>query len=677
MIRNRVKEKSSLKKYSIIILIGLFSQSSFAQEDNCPEPNKKAVKLFNAAKGGSYKEKKTLILEALKKDPNYMEAYDELGEMSKKKSDAAYNIGDVRGMQQHENQMIRYWKKIFEICPDYRNFYHTKKLGDYYFGQRKFEASKKYFQTIMASPNAYKKDERYAYARVQDVDTYINLVKDSVPFAPVKVQGPSTGHDEYLPMLSPDNRYLYFTRKMPDETKQAFDGGYKEQFIKSRRVGPKFSGGIPMPSPFNLGQFQGGVSISVNNKLLFITIVDVIPYRGKERAGFGQMFDNADIFYSEMKDGKWSKLQSIGSNINTTTTWEAQPSISSDNKTLYFTRVTNVFGGDMDIYKSERQPDGSWGDPINLGAPINTPGDEKSPFMHSDSYTLYFSSNYHIGMGGYDIFYSKMDEKSKEFRKPINIGNPINTPKDEHGFIVSRDGDKAYYGSNEKGKDLNIFSFELYEEARPKSVAFVNGAIKNNLGEVPEGAQVLLKNTATDEEVEAVIDQETGDYVAVITVEKDQDVLLTAKKKGFAFSSQLISSDAIVVGKPVKTEKVEIKPIEVGEAYRINDINFATNSYEITPRIMLVLNEFIDFLETNDNLKVAINGYTDNVGDPKKNLELSTSRAKAVYDYLLIEDINPTRLSFKGYGETNPATANKTEAGRKKNRRTEFVILSK
>ena len=125
------------------------------------------------------------------------------------------------------------------------------------------------------------------------------------------------------------------------------------------------------------------------------------------------------------------------------------------------------------------------------------------------------------------------------------------------------------------------------------------------------------------------------------------------------------------------TKKVKIKPIEVGEAYRINDINFASNSYELSSRIMLVLNEFIDFLTTNDNLKVAINGYTDNVGDPKNNLELSQNRAKAVYDYLLIEDVEASRLTFKGYGEKNPATSNKTEAGRKKNRRTEFVILSK
>ncbi len=280
-------------------------------------------------------------------------------------------------------------------------------------------------------------------------------------------------------------------------------------------------------------------------------------------------------------------------------------------------------------------------------------------------------------MGGYDIFYAQMDEETKNFKDPINIGNPINTPKDEHGFIVSKDGDKAYYGSDEDGKDLNIYHFELYEEARPKAVAFVNGEIKNNLGEVPEGAQVLLKNTATNQEVEAVIDEETGDYVAVIAIDKDQDVMLTAKKKGFAFSSQLISSDEIVVGKPVKTEKVAIKPIEVGESYQINDINFATNSFEITPRIKTVLDEFIEFLKLNDNLKIAINGYTDNVGDPEQNLTLSQNRAEAVYNYLVLENITPTRLTFKGYGETNAIASNDTEAGRRKNRRTEFVIVGK
>jgi len=663
-----------LKKYSTLILALTLSLGIYAQEENCPEPSKKAVKLFNKAQTGSTAERKALLYEATKIDPNYLEAIEGLASLAERKEkNAIQPLALVRA----SNTKRKYWERIISICPEYRNFYHTLKLGDYYFDKRAFEKAKPYLEKIITASSAYKKDVSRAKDRLKDIETYISLVRDSVPFTPIKLEGPSTGNDEYLPMLSPDNRYLYFTRKMPDESKGAVDKGFQEKFIKSRKMGRKYSGGIPMGSPFNLGQYQGGVSVSVNNKLLFITIVDVIPYRGKDRAGFGRMFDNADIFYSELKNGKWTKLQSIGSNINTPYTWEAQPSISADNKTLYFTRVVNPFGGDMDIYKSERQPDGSWGDPINLGAPINTPGDEKSPFMHSDSYTLYFSSNYHIGMGGYDIFYAQMDETTQKFKQPKNIGNPINTTKDEHGFIVSKDGDKAYYGSNEAGKDLNIYHFDLYEEARPKAVVFVSGEMKNNLGEVPQGAQITLKNTTTNQEVDAVIDQETGDYVAVISIEKDQDVMLTAKKKGYAFSSQLISSDEIVVGKPTKTEKVEITPIEIGKSYQINDINFATNSFEITPQIANVLNEFIEFLTFNENLNIAINGYTDNVGDPQENLALSQNRAQAVFNYLLLEDIASSRLSFKGYGETNSIASNSTAEGRRKNRRTEFVAVSK
>lgn len=666
-----------MNKLFIITAI-LYSGIIIGQESNCPEPKKKALKYFNAAKSGSMAERKKLLYEAIKTDPEFLEAYDEMASIAEKEADRAFNSGNIRGFQHNENVKLKYWKKINEICPDYRNFYFAIQLGDFYFGQRKFAEAKPYYQQVLSSPNAFKKDERYAYERVQDIEGYEELISKKVPFNPEKVEGPSTQYNEYLPMLSPDNRYLFFTRKMPDEEKKAFDSGYKELFIKSRKtMGENFSGGIPMGDPFNMGQYQGGVSVSVNNKMLFITIVDVIPYRGKNRAGFGQMFDNADIYFSEFKDGQWSKLESIGSHINTETTWESQPSISADNKTLYFSRVMDPFGGDIDIWKTERQPDGTWGKAENLGAPINTPGDEKSPFMHSDSYTLYFSSNYHIGMGGYDIFYAKMDPQTGEFKKPKNIGNPINTKDDEHGFIVSRDGDRAYFGSSSDDKNLDIYSFELYEEARPKAVVFVNGEIKNNLGEVPDGAEVTIKNTKTNQEVDAVIDKETGDYVAVVAVDKDEDLMLTAKKKGFAFSSQLISSDAVVIGKPIKTEKLEIKPIEVGEAYKINNINFATNSFELNNKITLVLTEFIEFLNENPTVKVAIHGHTDNVGDPKENMLLSENRAKAVYNYLIIEDIDASRLSFKGFGETKPIAKNNSEEGKAKNRRTEFVIVSK
>lgn len=649
----------------------------FTQEDVCPEPKKKAMQLVDDAKNTDANTYYKTLIEAIKIDPNYLEVYDELASINERKVATSNNQRDA---QQHINRALEYFNKIIEICPEYRGFYVPMHLGDYYYSLKEYGKAKPYYQTILNSPKAYKKDERKAYDRIQNIDAYFKLLQDTVPFNPELVVGPATQRDEYLPMLSPDNKYLYFTRKMPDETKGSLDNGDKELFIVSRQIAKdKFSGGIPMPSPFNLGQFQGGVSISVNNKIIFITIVEVIPYRGKNPYGRGKMFDNADIYFSELIDGEWTKLQSIGSNINTEITWEAQPSISADNKTLFFTRVTDPFAPNMDIYKSERQPNGLWGDPINLGETINTPlGDEKSPFIHSDSYTLYFSSTGHLGLGGYDIFYSKIDPQTNQFSKPINIGYPINTENDEHGFIVNRDGDKAYFGSSDtETKDLNIYSFDLYEKARPQKVVFVNGEILNNKGEVPEGAQVMLKNTKTNREVEGVIDQNTGEYVAVMTVDKDEDIMLTAKKKGYAFSSQLISSNEIVVGKPVKTEKLEIKPIEVGEAYRINNINFATNSFEITPEITLVLNEFLTFLKENPTVKIAIHGHTDNVGDTKENLVLSQNRAKEVYNYLILEDIEPKRLSYKGFGSSKPIDNNKTEEGRAKNRRTEFVVVGK
>ncbi len=136
----------------------MFCLNIFAQEDNCPEPKKKAVKIVDLAKTASFDKKKALLFEAIKIDPNFLEAYDELAEMSEKKSDAAFNAGNISEFKQQERLKFSYWKKIVEICPDYRNFYFPMQLGDYYFGKRQFIAAKPYYQEILSSPKAYKKD---------------------------------------------------------------------------------------------------------------------------------------------------------------------------------------------------------------------------------------------------------------------------------------------------------------------------------------------------------------------------------------------------------------------------------------------------------------------------------------------------------------------------------------
>ena len=325
----------------------------------------------------------------------------------------------------------------------------------------------------------------------------------------------------------------------------------------------------------------------------------------------------------------------------------------------------------LDIFVSYRQSDGSWGKAQSVGNVINSTGQEKTPFIHSDSQTLYFSSDGHTGIGGMDIFFSKMDDNGR-WSKPKNIGIPINTQSDEVGFFVSLDGTKGYYTSAMSG-NFDLYEFELYPEARPQRVALIKGEIKTEEGE-PVIAKVELKNTETKKVVEIAVDQNTGKYATVASLKNDY--VLTVKKEGYAYETKFIDSkDTITPAK--QTVDFAISPIEEGKSYKLNDIYFATNSYELTRESMLVTDAFVEFLTENPSVVVEIQGHTDNVGNDNDNMTLSDNRAKSVYDYIISTGISADRLKYKGYGETKPIASNDTEEGRSKNRRTVFVILKK
>lgn len=671
----------------IALLVSSMCFTLSAQD--CKEPGKKTKKLYESAqqKGLSMDERYGILLQVVKSDPDFIDPYDDLFDIASRRAE---NAIDPIKFKQEENKALKYAREIIDRCPSYRSYLYHFRLGEYYFRLKKYAEARPLLQTFVRSGTKNKQDVEIAEKYLTDIETYFSILNNPVDFNPQKVKGASSPSDEYLPMLSPDNRYMFFTRSIKGEdTKSALGKVDAEMFTQSRRLRTdSFSTGVFMGAPFNQGQYQGGVSVAVTNKMLFITLVEMVPDKrpiSRYPDGSAPMYANGDIYYSEMIDGEWSKLKSVGEAINGLHSWEGQPSVSSDNKTLYFVRYypqpadaknKEHYGG-MDIYKSERLPNGKWGEPVNLGPTINTPYDEKSPFIHSDSYTLYFSSNGHIGMGGQDIFYTKIDENTNQFTKPVNIGYPINTEKDEHGFIVSTDGKRGYFSSNIDGSSLDIYSFEMPELARPQNVLFVEGEISNDKGEVPEGVSIELKNTETGKVTEGVIDNETGKYVAVVAVKKDEEVLLTAKKEGYAFSSQLVSSGNEVVGKPQHRPKMEIQPVEVGKAYRINDINFATNSYELNKQSRIVIDEFVSFLKMNPTMKIAVQGHTDDVGKKEDNLVLSDNRARVVYEYIIDQGIQPERLSYKGFGMEKPLVPNNSDANRAKNRRTEFLIVEK
>jgi len=319
-----------------------------------------------------------------------------------------------------------------------------------------------------------------------------------------------------------------------------------------------------------------------------------------------------------------------------------------------------------------------WSAPVNLGATINTPKNEKSPFIHPDSESLYFASDGHPGMGGYDLFKSKGAQE--QWGKPQNLGYPINTERDEIGLMVTLDGKQAYFASNKinRANGWDIYFFDLYEAVRPEEVVLVKGTLTKDQFVSDESSTVVLKNSATGKETALAVSEQDGSFTAVVKKEEASSMVVKVEAKKAAFSAAPLRLKLAASGPPGEVARIELdlehKELEQGGSYPIPHILFETGSDRLDMESEVLIGEFAEFLARADHLKVQIQGHTDNVGDPGANLDLSKRRAKRVADLLYELGISSTRLSHRGYGETKPVASNATEEGRAQNRRTVFVV---
>ena len=561
----------------------------------------------------------------------------------------------------------QYLKKVIDACPDDipEAYFHLGKLA--YTTNQKCDAIN-YFKKFLTYQGDF--DTLFAEAKMlmKWSEEICKLINNPVPFNPKLVKGISSQLDDYLVSLSPDNEIAYYTRKTKDYQISGYksEPAFQEKFYFSYRISDNvFDNGKEMPYPFNRNENEGGATITGNNKELIYTVCKMVTSP--------RQYYNCDLYSSKNIKGYWTDIVPL-ERVNRPDTWESMPSVTADGKELYF--VSNRSGGvgGYDIYKSIKDENGEWSEPINIGKPINTSGDEKSPFIHTDTRTLYFSSNGRPGIGGYDIYYVKINDNNEK-TEVKNIGYPINTENDEVGFIVSIDGKYGYFSSNniknESLGGMDFYYFSLYNEAKPEEVILVKGNLKSEDTTKPIKATVQIKSLESKRVTFIPVDED-GDYVASLL--KNEDYLLTIKGEDIVYQSTYVAAKDSITAPVIKLE-MEVQPIEVGMHYRLHNIYFAFNSADILSSSQKVLDEFIVFLNDHPTMTISIEGHTDNVGSDEFNLILSENRAKAVYNYLVNNGIDANRLQYKGFGETTPIATNETEEGRAMNRRTEFVIL--
>jgi outer membrane protein OmpA-like peptidoglycan-associated protein len=641
-----------IKWLSLVFILVLLVTSSLTGQYSTE--NRRAIGRYESARMNyqvyNYTAAEADLLAALEAAPSFTEAYLLLGQV----------YTDTRQI----DKSIRAYEQALAIDPvSFPKVMFF--LGVNQLSVGLYKDAKKNFEKFLAT--GYMTEELRVQTRknIIDCEFAIKAMMNPVPFNPINL-GPNINseNDEYWPSLSADECILVFTVLLPVKSTDPKFATYKqEDFYYSTRENGIWSKAKDAGYPLNTTNNEGAQTITGDGQVMFFT--------GCMREdGYGL----CDIYVSENIGKTWSEPVNIGPVINTGYS-EKQPSVSSDGRTLYFISDRPGGYGNYDIWCSHRAEDGSWLAPVNLGDSINTQEIDQSPFIHPDNKTLYFSSDGWPGMGGFDLFVSRIKE-SGTWSTPVNLGYPINTQFHEEGLIVNATGNKAYFSSNRvQGKGRDIFEFDLYEKVRPILVSYMKGTVYD--------AVSLQKLEAEFE----LIDLKTGSVIIksnsrpvtgqfLICIPADADYALNISKKGYLFYSDNFTMDKVYQQKEPFLIDIPLQPLNVGTKTVLRNVFFETDSANLIDASRIELDIVLEFLNSNPTLTVEISGHTDNIGTAAYNQKLSDKRAASVVQYLRVHGISENRISSKGYGMSQPVESNDTPRGRAANRRTELKILS-
>ena len=500
-------------------------------------------------------------------------------------------------------------------------------------------------------------------------------------------------YDDFEALPFHHDSAMYFTSSRPYMKRQRVfknTGHYREDIYASHIVNNDWSKATRVTGK--------GLDPKHNKAVIWVS------EDGNTRYLYDGYSKNGDILVSIYKKNKWKRPKKV-TQINSSAT-ESDISIAQDGNIIYFVsdRKDNSQGG-KDIYFCTKNKKGKWDNPQNVGPVINTPYNEEGVSVSPDGNVMYFSSEGHNSMGGYDIFRSQKDENGN-WGVPVNMGYPINSPDDELFYKPTNNDRIAYFSakhSDTKGgfdiykaiflgkkKDLvlatdtqliayfespklDIFIRQQQEVTIDTSI-FLIGKIIDSKSKNPITAKLDLIDVDKSQVIATAITDTDGKYRIKLPELKNYGVEIHAKD--YMFFLDIVKLPIHIKGREVSND-FALNKVEVGTKIVLKNIYFDLGKAKLKPESDVELNKVIQFMQDNSDLKIEISGHTDNVGSVKANAVLSEARAKSVVDYLVANGIPQERLVYKGYGSSQPIAPNTSEASKKLNRRVEFKVLSK
>ncbi|MCA6453063.1 MAG: PD40 domain-containing protein [Chitinophagaceae bacterium] len=631
-------------KTILLCLVVLLSVTGSSQVYNPEKVQARAVRSYEKAlellQDGQIREAVPVLMQSIKEDSNFVDAY--------------LSLAGALGQLKRYDQSVKLYEKARAKDTAYFLLYHLP-YSINLAGQGRFEEALQAVNQFPRYPKLNERSIKSAQYRIRCYEFAIRYAKEhpsSYQFNPVNLgDSVNTPAPEYYPSVTVTDSLLVFTRLQQRG---------REDFVESRISKQGFGKWKLIDGDINIETNKGALSVSQDGEwMIFAGDLSTQGHR------------SFDIYISYYTPQGWSEPQNAGPNINTDF-YESGPTLSPDKRALYFISNRPAGYGGSDLYVSYRQPNGKWGPAVNMGPDINTAGDEQAPFIHADNQTLYYTSDGLPGYGGTDLFVIRKNLDG-EWGKPENLGYPINTIENEGSLAVSANGLTAYYASDRSDSrgGLDIYQFDLRPDIRPYRTLYVKGKVMDAKTGKPLPSSVELVDNSNRHALMQVQTDELGEYF--ITLPTGKNYTFTVNRKGYLFYSELYALQNKEADS-VYRKDIYLQPVELNVVSTFRNIQFATNSFELPQDAFIELDRLWQLLTENPGLKIEISGHTDNIGKAEDNQVLANNRAKAIADYLVNKGIPQSRISYKGYGATQPIADNQTEAGRAQNRRTTFTI---